>query len=107
LSELREEIDSAERRRVPTVIEFAGAVIQADGRITMVWPEGQRAYKETGRRPGTVRRMREGLKPFVRDFAERQLDSFTRPEALSWALPRGRHVQQAVRSSSATPQTMS
>jgi integrase len=97
LSELREEIDNAERRRVPTVIEFAGAAIYATGRITMSWPEGQRAYKETGRRPATVRRMREGLKPFVRDFAERQLDSFTRPEALTWALPRGRHVQQSVR----------
>lgn len=97
LSELRDEIDNAESRRVLTVIEFAGAVIHATGRITMTWPESQRAYKETGRRPGTVRRMREGLKPFVRDFGEHRLNSFTRPEALTWALPRGRHVQQAVR----------
>jgi integrase len=97
LSELRREIDRSERRRVPTVIEFAGAVIRPNGRIAMSWPEGQRAYKETGRRPGTVRRMREGLKPFVRDFGERQLDSFTRPEALTWVLPRGGQVQQAVR----------
>lgn len=97
LSELREEIDDAEHRRVPTVTEFAGAVIQANGRVTMSWPEGQRSYKETGRRPATIRRMREGPRPFVRDFGECQLDSFTRPEALTWALPRGRQVQQAVR----------
>jgi integrase len=41
--------------------------------------------------------MREGLRPFVRDFGERRLDSFTRPEALTWVLPRGGQVQQAVR----------
>lgn len=38
-----------------------------------------------------------GLKPLVRDFGDRHLDSFTRQEALSWALPHGRHVQQSVR----------
>jgi integrase len=97
LSELRQEIDHVEDRRVPTVMEFAGAVVHPNGRITMIWPEGQRAYKETGRRPCTVRRMREGLKPLVRDFGDRQLDSFTRQEALSWARPHGRHVQQSVR----------
>ncbi len=63
----------------------------------MSWPEGQRAQKETGRRASTVRRMREGLKPLVRDFADRQLDSFSREEALSWSLPRGSHVQQSAR----------
>lgn len=63
----------------------------------MTWPEGQRVHKETGRRPSTVRRMRDGLKPLVRDFGDRQLDSFSRQEALSWALPRGRHVQQSAR----------
>ncbi len=97
MSELRKEIENTERRHVPTVIEFAGAAMDPNGRITMTWPEGQRAYKETGRRPCTIRRMREGLKPFVRDFGERQLDSFSRQEALGWALPRGRHVQQSVR----------
>ncbi len=97
LTELREEIDNAEHRNTLTVIDFAGALIQPNGRITMTWPEGQRAYKETGRRQGTVRRMREGLRPFVRDFGERRLDSFTRPEALTWVLPRGGQVQQAVR----------
>jgi integrase len=97
LVELREEVDLAEGRRVPTVMEFAGAVIHENRRITMTWPEGQRAQKETGRRPSTVTRMREGLKPLVRDFADRQLDSFKRQEALSWALPRGPHVQQSVR----------
>jgi integrase len=97
LRELREEIDRREGRRVPTVTEFASATINPNGRVTMTWPERQRAYKETGRRPCTIRRMREGLKPFIRDFGDRQLDSFTRQEALTWALPRGRHVQQSVR----------
>jgi integrase len=97
LIELREEIDLAESRRVPTVMEFAGAVTHQNGKITMSWPEGQRAQKETGRRASTVRRMREGLKPLVRDFGDRQLDSFNRQEALNWALPRGPHVQQSVR----------
>jgi integrase len=41
--------------------------------------------------------MREGLKPLLRDFANRPLDSFNRSEALSWALPRGPHVQQSAR----------
>jgi integrase len=40
--------------------------------------------------------MREGLVPFVCEFGDRRLDSFTREEALAWALPRGRHIQQAV-----------
>ncbi len=97
LIELREEVDFAEGGRVPTVMEFAGAVIHANGRVTMSWPEGQRALKETGRRASTLRRMREGLKPLVRDFGDRQLDSFNRQEALSWALPRGSHVQQSAR----------
>jgi integrase len=78
-------------------MEFAGAVVHPNGRITMSWPEGQRALKETGRRASTVRRMREGLKPLVRDFADRPLNSFSRDEALSWALPRGSHVQQSAR----------
>jgi integrase len=97
LIELREEVDLAEGQRVPTVMEFAGAVIHEDGRITMSWPEGQRALKETGRRASTITRMREGLKPLVQDFGDRRLDSFNRSEALSWALPRGPHVQQSAR----------
>jgi integrase len=97
LAELREEVDGASRLRAPTVKEFASAVTEADGRIVMRWPDGQRAQKETGRRDSSVRRLREGLKPFLRDFGERRLDSFTRDEAATWALPQGRHVQQSVR----------
>jgi integrase len=81
----------------PTVLEFAGAVIHEDGRVTMSWPDGQRAQKETGRRPCSVKRMRDGLRAFVREFGDRPVDSFTRQEALTWVLPRGRHVQQSVR----------
>jgi integrase len=97
LTELRDEIDRAEGHRVPTVMEFAEAVQHENGRITMIWPDGQRAHKETGRRASSIRSMRDGLKPFVRDFGDRQLDSFSRGEALTWALPAGRHVQQSVR----------
>lgn len=97
LIELREKVDLAEGRRIPTVMEFAGAVIHEDGKITMIWPEGQRVLKETGRRPSTVRLMREGLKPLVRDFGDRRLDSFSRQEALTWALPHWRYIQQSVR----------
>lgn len=97
LTELREEVDCAERRQPPTVLEFAGAVIHADDRITMTWPDGQRALKETGRRASSVKRMREALRPFIRDFGERRLDSFGRDEALTWALAHGRNVQQSVR----------
>ena len=96
LTELRDEIDNSERQQAPTVMEFAGATLHEDGRITMIWPNGQRARKETGRRVCSIKRMREGLKPFVREFGDRQLDSFTRHEALTWALSRGRHVQQTV-----------
>jgi integrase len=97
LAELREEVDRTESRRPPTVLELAGAVLHENGRITMIWPDGQRARKETGRRASSIRSMREGLKPFVRDFGDRQMDSFSRAEALTWALPAGRHVQQSVR----------
>jgi integrase len=53
--------------------------------------------RPAGRRDSSVRRLREGLKPFLRDFGERRLDSFTRDEAVTWALPQGRHIQQSVR----------
>jgi hypothetical protein len=97
LTELREEVDRADSQPAPTVMEFAGAVLHENGRITMTWPDGQRAYKETGRRASSVQRMREGLKPFLLELGDRQMDSFSREEALTWALPRGRHVQQSVR----------
>ena len=45
--ELREQVDNPGRREVPTVLEFAGAEIHDDGRITMTWPDGQRAQKES------------------------------------------------------------
>jgi integrase len=77
-------------------VEFAGAEITG-GRITMCWPEGQRAHKEAGRRESSIRRLQEGLRPFVREFADRPLDSFTRDEALTWGLAKGANVQQAVR----------
>lgn len=97
LAELREEVDHPGQREVPTVIEFAGAMIQEDGRITMTWPEGQRAQKETGRRGSSIRRLQEGLRPFIREYGQRRLDGFTRDEAITWALARGANTQQAVR----------
>ncbi|HET9154263.1 MAG TPA: hypothetical protein VFN85_09135 [Solirubrobacterales bacterium] len=79
------------------MIEFAGAMIQEDGRITMAWPEGQRAQKETGRRASSIRRLQEGLRPFLREHGQRRLDSFTRDEAITWALAKGANTRQAVR----------
>jgi integrase len=76
---------------------FAGAVTHESGRITMTWPDGQRAQKDTGRKEKTIARMREGLKPFLREFWDRPLDSFSRDEALTWALAQGSHVRQSVR----------
>jgi integrase len=96
-AELREEVDNGPRRRVPTVLQFAEATIKGDGRVEMVWPEGQRAQKKEGRRESTERRMREGLRPFIREFGERRLDSFNRDEALTWALTQGPNTQQSVR----------
>jgi integrase len=97
LAELRENVDTPARRQIPTVREFAGAAILDNGRITMTWPENQRAQKETGRKGSTVRRMQEALRPFVREFGDRPLDSFSRDEAMTWALAQGRNVQQSVR----------
>ncbi len=94
---LREEIDNPDKRRIPTVLEFAGAEIHGDGRMTMTWPDGQRTQKETGRKPSSVRRLRDGLRPFVREFGDRPIDSFSRDEAMTWTLPKGRNIQQAVR----------
>jgi integrase len=97
-AELRAEVDHAPARKAPTVLEFAGAEIDADtGRITMTWPDGQRCQKEKGRKRSSVERMRDGLRQFVREHGDRPLDSFTRTEALTWVRPRGAHVQQSVR----------
>jgi integrase len=96
-AELREEFTARGQPRVPTALEFAGAVIHDDGTITMTWPEGERAQKETGRKPSSVRRLREGLRPFLRDFGDRRLNRVTRDEALTWAHARGANSQQAVR----------
>jgi hypothetical protein len=41
--------------------------------------------------------MRDGLKPFIREFADRRVDSFDRDEALTWTLSKGAHTQQSVR----------
>jgi hypothetical protein len=97
LAELRKLVDSQSQVRIPTVLEFAGGVIHENGRVTMTWPDGQRAQKETGRRDSSERRMRESLRPFIRDFHDRRLDSFGRDEAITWALAHGRNVQQSVR----------
>ena len=94
---LRAQLEKPDVKPVPSCLEFAGAVIHPNGRITMSWPDGQRAQKATGRRPKTIERMREGLKPFLREFGERPLDGFSRDEALTWILPMGPHVQQSVR----------
>ncbi len=96
-AELREEVENPNAKRVPTCLEFAGAVIHEDGRITMVWPEGQRCQKETGRRRSSVEILRVMLKPFLREFGGRLVDSFSRDEALTWILPKSPHVKQAVR----------
>ncbi len=41
--------------------------------------------------------MRDGLKPFIREFHDRPIDSFTRDEAVTWTRPKGAHTQQSVR----------
>jgi integrase len=97
-AELREEVDNPHGRRgVPTVGKFAGATIDDDGQITMTWPDGERAQKATGRRGSTVRHMRDGLRPFIREFHDRPLDSFRRDEALTWIRPKNANVRSAVR----------
>jgi integrase len=99
LQELREEVENphGRRRATPTVGEFARASIHESGRITMTWPEGERCQKATGRRESTVRRLREGLRPFIREFHDRRLDDFTRDEALTLMRSKEANVQKAVR----------
>jgi integrase len=94
---LRRELDGPGPVVVPTVAEFAGATFQENGRITMIWPDGQPSSKPDGRTPKTVQVMREGLRPFLREFADRLMDTFSRDEALTWVLPQGAHVQSSVR----------
>lgn len=97
--ELREEAANPHARRgALTVGEFAGAEFHENGRITMTWPDGERCQKETGRRDSSIRRLRDGLRPFLREFHDRPLDGgFTRDEAVTWLRPKGANVQQAVR----------
>jgi integrase len=97
LRELREEVDNPDRRKVPTVLEFARATIHENGKVEMIWPNGERCQKETGRRDSSVRRLRDGVRPFLREFHDRPLDSFTRDEALTWARPKNATIQQGVR----------
>jgi integrase len=99
LEELREEVDNptGARRTAPTVAEFAGATFHENGRITTTWPDGEATQKATGRRDSSVRRLRDGLRPFLREFHDRPIDSFSRDEAVTWTRPKGANVQQAVR----------
>jgi len=99
LAELQEEVDNPHSHRTGaiTVSKFAGATFHENGRITMTWPDGERCQKETGRRDSTVQRLRDGLRPFLREFHDRPLDSFTRDEAVTWTRPKGANTQQAVR----------
>jgi integrase len=97
LDELREEVDNPNVKAVPTCSQFAGARIEEDGKIKLTWPDGQRARKREGRREKTVRWMREMIVPFLREFWDRPLDSFTRDEALDWILPKGAGTQEVVR----------
>jgi integrase len=97
LAELRQEVENPGKQKVPTVLEFAGATIHEDGRITMIWPDGQRCQKAKGRKPSSVARLRDGLRQFVREHGDRPVDSFTRTEALTWVRPKGANIQQAVR----------
>lgn len=96
--ELRAEVDAHTQRKIPTVLEFAGAVIDKEtSRITMTWPAGERTRKENGRKTSSVRWMQEALRPFIREFPDRLMDSFGRDEALTWIRPRGAHTRQNVR----------
>jgi len=97
LDRLREEVDSAGSPTIPTVLEFAKAVIHDSGHIEMEWPDGQRVHKATGRKDSSVRRLRDGLRPFLREFGPRPIDSFTRREALAWVRPKGANTLQSVR----------
>jgi len=97
LAELREEVDNPGKQEIPTVLVFAEATIHDDGRITMIWPDGQRCQKAKGRKPNSVARLRDGLRLFVREHGDRPVDSFTRSEALTWVRPKGANIQQAVR----------
>jgi hypothetical protein len=47
-AELREQVENPDAKRVPTCLEFAGAVIDEDGQISMIWPDGQRCQNRAG-----------------------------------------------------------
>jgi integrase len=97
-AELREEVENPGRRQTPTVLQFAGAKIDnKTGRVTMTWPVGERARKEKGRKANSILWMQEALRPFIREFADRPIDSFSRDEALTWIRPKGAHTRQNVR----------
>jgi integrase len=96
--ELRAEVDASAQPKIPTVLEFAGATIDKEtSRITMIWPAGERTRKENGRKTSSVQWMHEALRPFIREFSDRPMDSFGRDEALTWIRPRGAQTRQTVR----------
>lgn len=105
---LREEVDADDRLRAPTVLEFAGAKIdQKTGRIEMTWPAGERARKEKGRKASSAQWMQEALRPFIREFPDRPMDSFCRDEALTWIRPRALIPGKTCANSSTMPSTAS
>ena len=73
----------------------------------MTWPAGERARKEKGRKASSVQWMQEALRPFIREFPDRLVDSFGRDEALTWIRPRGADIGKTCANSSTMPSTVS
>jgi hypothetical protein len=89
-ADLIREVESGrvETARVPTVGEYAGVtvdsttdqVIPRQG-VTKIWPW---THQRNVRKESTFRRGAEGLRPFIRLYEDRPLDSFTRVEARAY-----------------------
>jgi integrase len=69
---------------IPTVAEFAGVQVVDGGRVVprdgtnLIWPE---THPRDITKDSSLRVNAENLRPFVRAYGERRLDSFSRPEA--------------------------
>ncbi len=87
------EVDAPVRPTVPTVAEFAGAAADPEtGRITTEWPDNHPKRRRT--KASSVRRAREGIRPLIRAFGDREPQSITRAEAYEFLLGVGANARQ-------------
>jgi integrase len=94
------EVDGGRESHTPTVGQFAGLTTTDAGRVVRLgdvaenWPW---THRRGICKDSTARRYEEALRPFIRRYEHRVIDSFSRQEARVIAASVGTHTSQALR----------